>query len=223
MQISDYSSFETDSKNSETVYMFIDSIEEVSGGCLKVIPSKGPSFFIRLDYVANELQSKINPYQSLNENETELLLAAGYAFLSERDALNYLNRSEHSRFLLTQKLQKKGHRIEAINCSLDFLEQKNYLSDRRYAISWLRNRRISKSEGRKKLFQHLLARGISKSIAEDALDEFYDEFSEFAMLEKAYSKCLKQNLPEDKIDKKLLLWGFSFSMIKEVKNSYLKN
>ncbi|MBQ7905231.1 MAG: regulatory protein RecX [Spirochaetaceae bacterium] len=223
MQISDYSSFETDSKDSETVYMFIDSIEEVSGGCLKVIPSKGPSFFIRLDYVDNELQSKINPYQSLNENETELLLAAGYAFLSERDALNYLNRSEHSRFLLTQKLQKKGHGIEAINCSLDFLEQKNYLSDRRYAISWLRNRRISKSEGRKKLFQHLLARGISKSIAEDALDEFYDEFSEFAMLEKAYSKCLKQNLPEDKIDKKLLLWGFSFSMIKEVKNSYLKN
>ena len=160
--------------------------------------------------------------QSFSDDKLEELLLAGYALLAEREALNYLNRCEHSRFLLSQKLQKKGHSQQAIELAFDYLETKNYLSDRRFAISWLRNRRITNSEGRTKLFQHLLSRGISKAIAEDALDEFYEEFSEFTMLEKAFSKCLRQNLSKEKLEKKLISWGFSYSMIRDYQKNIIE-
>lgn len=221
MQSSEVNSLQDNSLQSDSLCIIIDSVEEVSEGCIKLLPSKGPSFFIRTVYLRTINSSRLIPNQKFNEEETEDLLFAGFAFLAEKDALNYLNRSEHSRFLLTQKLQKKGHKLNSINSALDYLEEKKILSDQRYAISWLRNRRISKSEGKIKLFQHLIERGISKSTAQDALSEFYEEFSEYAMLEKAYSKCLRLNLTQEKIDKKLILWGFSSSMIKDYKKNCL--
>ena len=219
MQSSEILDFEHDSISSENLHILIDSVEEVSGECVKIIPAKGPSFFLRLSYLTSIMPEQVCAGQNFTDEKVDELLLAGYAFLAERDALNYLNRCEHSRFLLSQKLQKKGHSLEAIELAFDYLEGKNYLSDRRFAISWLRNRRITKSEGRTKLIQHLLARGISKSIAEESLDEFYEEFSEITMLEKAYSKCLRQNFSQEKIEKKLISWGFSYSMIK----NYIKN
>lgn len=219
MQSSEILDFEHDSVSSENLHILIESVEEVSGECVKIIPAKGPSFFLRLSYLTSIMPEQVCAGQNFTDEKVDELLLAGYAFLAERDALNYLNRCEHSRFLLSQKLQKKGHSLEAIELAFDYLEGKNYLSDRRFAISWLRNRRITKSEGRTKLIQHLLARGISKSIAEESLDEFYEEFSEITMLEKAYSKCLRQNLSQEKIEKKLISWGFSYSMIK----NYIKN
>ncbi len=221
MQGSETDSLEYNSLQSESLCIVIDSVEEVSEGCIKILPSKGPSFFIRAKYLSCVNPERLIPGEKFNEEESENLIFAGYAFLAERDALNYLNRSEHSRYLLTQKLLKKGHKQDFIDAALDYLEEKNYLSDCRYAISWLRNRRISKSEGKIKLFQHLLSRGISKDIAQEALSEFYDEFSEFNMLEKAYAKCLRQNLSEEKIYKKLISWGFSTSMIKDYRKNYI--
>lgn len=223
MQVSENNSFEQNSLQSGTLCMIIGSVEEVSEGCVKILPSKGPSFFIRTKYLTSINPIRLVANQEFNEEETEELIFAGFAFLAERDALNYLNRSEHSRFLLTQKLQKKGHKQDCINVALDYLESKNYLSDYRYAISWLRNRRISKSEGCIKLFQHLISRGVSKDIVQDALSEFYEEFSELDMLEKAFSKCLRQNMSQEKIDKKLISWGFSLSMIKEYRKNYIDN
>ena len=221
MQSSEVNSLQDNSLQAETLCIIIDSVEEVSEGCIKILPSKGPSFFIRTVYLTTIIPSRLISNQKFNEEESEELIFAGFSFLVERDALNYLNRSEHSRFLLSQKLQKKGHKQDSINVALNYLESKNYLSDYRYAISWLRNRRISKSEGKIKLFQHLLSRGVAKDIAQDALSEFYDEFSEFGMLEKAYSKCLRQNLPQEKIDKKLISLGFSLSMIREYRKNYI--
>ena len=222
MQSSEILDFEHDSISSENLHILIDSVEEVSGECVKIIPAKGPSFFLRLSYLTSIMPEQVCAGQNFTDEKVDELLLAGYAFLAERDALNYLNRCEHSRFLLSQKLQKKGHSLEAIELAFDYLEGKNYLSDRRFAISWLRNRRITKSEGRTKLIQHLLARGISKSIAEESLDEFYEEFSEITMLEKAYSKCLRQNLSQEKIEKKLISWGFSYSMIRDYQKNCLE-
>ena len=222
MQSSEILEFEQNSFNSENLHILIDSVEEVSGECVKVIPAKGPSFFLRLNYLTSIEPDLICAGQSFCDEKLDELLLAGYAFLAEREALNYLNRCEHSRFLLSQKLQKKGHSLQAIEQAFKYLESKNFLSDRRFAISWLRNRRITKSEGRTKLFQHLLARGISKQIAEEALDEFYEEFSECSMLEKAYLKCLRQNLSQEKLEKKLISWGFTYSMIKNYKKNLLE-
>ena len=222
MQSSEILEFEQNSIDSENLHILIESVEEVSGECVKIIPSKGPSFFLRLSYLTSILPEQVCAGHSFSDDKLEELLLAGYALLAEREALNYLNRCEHSRFLLSQKLQKKGHSQQAIELAFDYLESKNYLSDRRFAISWLRNRRITNSEGRTKLIQHLLSRGISKSVAEDALDEFYEEFSELTMLEKAYSKCLRQNLSKEKLEKKLISWGFSYSMIKNYQKNLLE-
>ena len=45
MQSSEILEFEQDSIDSENLHILIESVEEVSGECVKIIPSKGPSFF----------------------------------------------------------------------------------------------------------------------------------------------------------------------------------
>ena len=107
MQSSEILDFEQDSINSENLHILIESVEEVSGECVKIIPSKGPSFFLRLSYLTSILPEQVCAGQSFSDDKLEELLLAGYALLAEREALNYLNRCEHSRFLLSQKLQKK--------------------------------------------------------------------------------------------------------------------
>ena len=62
---------------------------------------------------ARNLVKKSLP-NGVSDDKLEELLLAGYALLAEREALNYLNRCEHSRFLLSQKLHKKGHKCK--NC-----------------------------------------------------------------------------------------------------------
>ena len=69
MQSSEILEFEQNSFNSENLHILIDSVEEVSGGCVKVIPAKGPSFFLRLSYLTSITPEQVYAGQSFcNEN-----------------------------------------------------------------------------------------------------------------------------------------------------------
>ncbi|MCR4789442.1 MAG: RecX family transcriptional regulator [Treponemataceae bacterium] len=149
------------------------------------------------------------------ENQVYELIDSTIAFSVENQAMNYLNRSEHSRFLLTQKLLKKGFDSKGIEKALDYLESLNYLSDYRFAMAWLRTRRLSVSEGRSKLHSELLSRGVNAKIAKEALDEFFEEFPEEELIEKAIEKLKRMSCPQEKLTEKLMKKGFSMSLIKK--------
>ena len=91
--------------------------------------------------------------------------------LRER-ALGYLARREHSRFELARKLGQGGVAHHDIDALLDEFEQKNWLSDRRFAESWVADHRAR--AGSIKLAYDLRQRGVSDGIISEVLSGHRD-------------------------------------------------
>jgi len=91
--------------------------------------------------------------------------------LRER-ALRYLARREHSRFELARKLAQAGFDDQDITALLDAFEQKNWLSDRRFAESWVADHRAR--TGSVKLAYELRQRGVNDAIIEAVLGDNRD-------------------------------------------------
>ena len=91
--------------------------------------------------------------------------------LRER-ALRLLARREHSRFELARKLGQAGFAQHDINVLLDEFEEKNWLSDSRFAESFVADHRAR--AGSVKLAYDLRQRGVSDAIIEDVLSKNRD-------------------------------------------------
>jgi regulatory protein len=91
--------------------------------------------------------------------------------LRER-ALRLLARREHSRLELARKLEQAGFEQQEIAPLLDAFENKNWLSDRRFAESWVADHRAK--AGSVKLAYDLRQRGVSDAIIEAVLGEYRD-------------------------------------------------
>jgi regulatory protein len=105
------------------------------------------------------------------------------ADLRER-ALRLLARREHSRFELTRKLGQAGFAVEEIAPLLDEFEQKNWLSDRRFAESYVADHRAH--SGSVKLAYDLRQRGVPDAIIEAVLSDSRD--SEFDRAREVWKK-----------------------------------
>ena len=84
-------------------------------------------------------------------------------------ALACLARREHSRAELERKLAQSGHAKADIAALLDDFETRNWLSDRRYAESYVADHRAR--SGPVKLAYELRLRGVGDSIIEAVLAE----------------------------------------------------
>jgi regulatory protein len=79
-----------------------------------------------------------------------------------------LARREHSRFELTNKLERIGGDLDELPGLLDEFEAKNWLSDRRFAQSYVADHRAR--EGAIKLAHALRQRGVAESLIDEALE-----------------------------------------------------
>jgi len=91
--------------------------------------------------------------------------------LRER-ALGLLARREHSRVELTRKLEQVGFAAADIRTLLDGFEAKNWLSDQRFAESYVADHRAR--AGSIKLAYDLRQRGVSDTIIDSVLSENRD-------------------------------------------------
>jgi regulatory protein len=91
--------------------------------------------------------------------------------LRER-ALRLLARREHSRAELARKLETAGFSREEIVLLLDAFEAKNWLSDQRFAESYVADHRAR--AGSIKLAYDLRQRGVPSSIIESVLNDSRD-------------------------------------------------
>lgn len=91
--------------------------------------------------------------------------------LRER-ALGLLARREHSRAEFARKLGQSGFAVEDIAPLLDEFEQKNWLSDRRFAESYVADHRAR--AGSIKLAYDLRQRGVRDDVIEAVLDDNRD-------------------------------------------------
>ena len=111
-------------------------------------------------------------------------------------ALGYLARREHSRFDLARKLERAGFTPEAIGPVLDDFETKNWLSDKRFAESWVADHRAR--AGSIKLAYDLRQHGISDTLIETVLHDNRD-----SELERAIAVWNKKfgSVPTDAVEK----------------------
>jgi regulatory protein len=91
--------------------------------------------------------------------------------LRER-ALRLLARREHSRFELERKLAQAGFDKADIGVLLDDFERRNWLSDQRFAESWVADHRAR--AGGVKLAFELRQRGVREDIVEAVLGDERD-------------------------------------------------
>ncbi|MFO7543765.1 MAG: recombination regulator RecX [Thiobacillus sp.] len=93
------------------------------------------------------------------------------AALRER-ALRLLARREHSRAELARKLERTGAEHHDIDPLLDAFEAKNWLSDQRFAESYVADHRAR--AGSIKLAYELRQRGVDDSVIEAVLSDSRD-------------------------------------------------
>lgn len=192
-------------------------------GMYKLIPSEGTSFFVRAEYLPGIDFDSICPESEFDDSKTDVFLDAGLACVVELKAVDYLARCEQCRFGLTKKLVEKGFEKKYINMALDFLESKNYLSDKRFSDAWLHSRKINHFEGRSRLLSELLSRGISKETAQSAIEEFFNENDEDLICQKAYLKFIKKGKKDEKLIAAMFQAGFTYKQIKIAKETLQQN
>lgn len=111
-------------------------------------------------------------------------------------ALNLLARREHSRLELTHKLEHAGFDLGDIAPLLDAFEAKNWLSDRRFAESYVADHRAK--AGSIKLAYELRQRGVGDDVIETILGANRD--SEFERACDVWKKKFK-SAPADAAEK----------------------
>lgn len=183
---------------------------------MKITTEAGPAFFIREDYLTRVDPEAIFAGSVFSGEDEEDIIDAGFCYAAESKALSYLARAEQSRFNLARKLGAKGIEKRYAEKALDYLERKGWLSDARFSRAWLDARKINHLEGRSRLASELAFRGVARAVADAALDEFFSENSEETLCKKAFEKCRRRRMSEDKIINYLRRHGFSQKTIRAV-------
>ncbi|WP_225969190.1 regulatory protein RecX [Treponema pedis] len=214
-----------DSSSANANSFFVADICSASSGLIKVVNSEGVSFLTRAEYFNEEhLQLLTKTCGALISGDLlDALLNAVRRYAVETAAMIYLNRAEHSRFQLEIKLKKKDFSAGDIKIALDYLSDKGFLNDGRFAAAWLNTRRISKKEGRKRLASELALRGVNFAVAEKALSDFFSENSEEDICRTALKRQSVKYKDKQKLLRSMQRLGFSMNLInlclEEIKNN----
>jgi regulatory protein len=187
---------------------------------IKVTLSDASSFFVsmRVWEEAPFHEGDELPVERWNE-----ILSRTTSIRARGQALSLLARSEHSRFLLAQKLLQRGFDMPTITRVLNELQDGGELSDERYAVSWVRGRLRSHPEGRSRLVGGLRNRGVDAALAESAVDEVLaDEGLTMTDAARAYAERLtrRKALPAAKLADRLYRRGFAGSVVRSVVDVY---
>ena len=114
------------------------------------------------------------------------------------------------------KLKNKGFEKKYIDNALSYLEKAGYLSDERFCAAWLHSRSLNHYEGKTRLINELMSRGISKEISVNAVNDYFSEKDEYELCRKDVEKLKKRGKQDEKLIAALMKDGFSYKIIKEV-------
>ncbi len=102
---------------------------------------------------------------------------------------------EHSRKELYKKLKLKEYSVDVdLNKLLDELEVSDYLSDQRFAESFIRYR-IARGQGKVKIVNELKSRGVSTILIDTSLQQSDTDW--FALASKLREKKFGEIIPVD--------------------------
>lgn len=130
-------------------------------------------------------------------------------------AVGLLARRDHSKKELTEKLRQKGYGAMAEK-TLERLISEGFVDDERFALLYAKELRRLKKYGKRRILQELYRKGISKDIADVALEELSFEENELTeLIIKKYSRYLSDEKGINKTVNSLLRLGYSYGEIRD--------
>lgn len=169
------------------------------------------SFSLSVDQM---LEQKLVSELEISETDIQRYIKlSGDGKLYDR-ALEKLSRRQHSANEIRTYLKQKGAEEELIHTIIERLTKYNYLDDRKFAESWIENRRAFKKRSNRMLKSELQQKGVAGTVIDELL-------SDSAEPEREALKDLilkKQRITRYKDEKKLITYligkGFSYAEIK---------
>ncbi|MEW5706069.1 MAG: regulatory protein RecX [Actinomycetota bacterium] len=166
--------------------------------------------------------------QQLYADELEQL---GYKFDKRRAmkrAVVLLSYRERSESEVSSRLQKAGFARLVVDGVIDELKQMNYLDDKAFSKTWIKNRGDRKLYGPRRIKQELKQKGISDEIISETLcdhispDKEYESAKKLAELKLSSYKGLESKVACRRLSQFLLRRGYSPSVVYEVMRSSSK-
>ena len=124
--------------------------------------------------------------EELSQNTYEEILSEILIPRAKRRAMHLLEKQDRTRQNLIQKLKESGYPPPAIEEAVAYVESYHYIDDDRYARNYVRYHQEGKS--RRKIYETLLQKGVSKDVILAALDEEYFASEENMILELLQKK-----------------------------------
>ena len=91
---------------------------------------------------------------------------------AKKRAMFLLERMDRTEHQLREKLMQNGYPDVCVDLAVEYVRKYHYIDDLRYATTYISYQQKKKS--RQKLKMDLIAKGIEKSVIEQALDEVFD-------------------------------------------------
>ena len=141
---------------------------------------------------------------------------------ARKRAIRYLVYRDRSRNEIIRYLKKKKFSENAVDETLIFLENNEYINDERFAMQFGRSRIVNKKIGRLRLGLELGDKGLERQIIEETLNSLYEEYDEKKIALSCAKKKLATYEPSNgerdrrRIAKFLERKGFPSSIIYEV-------
>ena len=187
----------------------------------EVCSENGPEFIANEKFLTD---NEIRRGEAFEDEDFEFLRAKAQLLDGIRKALAMLERKDYSEKELFRKLCEKGIPEDAAAAALNYVKERGYQSDERYArrLAELAKQSYGRNRAEQILFQH----GIQKDLAREALDEiFSDEASESEKLDTILARAVKGKDLNDpntrhKIFAKLARLGYSPSEIGKAFSRY---
>ncbi|WP_459478238.1 recombination regulator RecX [Clostridium saccharoperbutylacetonicum] len=144
----------------------------------------------------------------------------GFAKCKE-SALRIVERNYKTEKQVREKLKLKGYEENAIDYSIEFLKEYNFINDNYYANAFINDK--SNSMGSQKIKYNLIQKGVSKEIIEEALANVNKENERDIALEIAKKKLVvikKKENDNYKISGKLYRYliskGYEMDLVSDV-------
>lgn len=129
---------------------------------------------------------------------------------SQREVRDYLYRKTRDTRTKTGDI-KRGVSVELTERVFQRLEQKSYIDDEKFARFWLENRNVRKGSSLRKLQAELSAKGVSREIISQLLEQ--TDRSDSDEIKKILAKKAKRYDSEEKLIAYLARQGFRYDDI----------
>jgi regulatory protein len=149
------------------------------------------------------------------------LIQADEGMRAKNYALELLSNQSYSRSQMIDQLGQKGFAPQAIDITLEDLEQLGYIRDENFAKRWVNRRRRSKPKGKKMLQHELVNMNVDKTTADRVLAGINDAEEASAAMQLAQKQIKRyQSLPPQVAKRRLhgflLRRGFDYETIQSV-------